>query len=160
MGATRASASIAAGKQADLVVIDGDPSKTIADVRKVETVFKQGVGFDPAKLIASVSWKGRALVIGALLLSLVLQAPVLPRATEGDFVIKDFKFASGETLPELKIHYRTLGTPQKNAQGVVTQRRADHARHRRHGRAVRRTRLRRRALRCRGSRSTSRSISS
>jgi len=49
--------SIAAGKQADLVVIDGDPSKTIADVRKVETVFKQGVGFDPAKLIASVSGK-------------------------------------------------------------------------------------------------------
>ena len=49
--------SIAAGKQADLVVIDGDPSRTIADVRKVETVFKQGVGFDPAKLIASVSGK-------------------------------------------------------------------------------------------------------
>ena len=49
--------SIAAGKQADLVVIDGDPSKTIADVRKVETVFKRGVGFDPAKLIASVSGK-------------------------------------------------------------------------------------------------------
>jgi len=47
--------SIAAGKQADLVVVDGDPSKTIADVRKVETVFKRGVGFDPAKLIASVS---------------------------------------------------------------------------------------------------------
>jgi enamidase len=47
--------SIAAGKQADLVVIDGDPSKTIADVRKVETVFKRGVGFDPAKLIASVT---------------------------------------------------------------------------------------------------------
>jgi enamidase len=47
--------SIAAGKQADLVVVDGDPSTAIADVRKVETVFKQGVGFDPAKLIASVS---------------------------------------------------------------------------------------------------------
>ena len=47
--------SIAAGKQADLVVIDGDPSKTIADVRKVETVFKRGIGFDPAKLIASVT---------------------------------------------------------------------------------------------------------
>lgn len=49
--------SIAPGKQADLVVIDGDPSRTIAEVRKVETVFKQGVGFDPAKLIASVSGK-------------------------------------------------------------------------------------------------------
>jgi enamidase len=49
--------SIAVGKQADLIVIGGDPSTTIADVRKVETVFKQGVGFDPVKLIASVSGK-------------------------------------------------------------------------------------------------------
>jgi imidazolonepropionase-like amidohydrolase len=50
--------SIAAGKQADLVVIAGDPSRTIADVRRVETVFKQGVGFDPVKLVESV--KGQA----------------------------------------------------------------------------------------------------
>lgn len=49
--------SIAAGKQADLVVITGNPAANIADVRNVETVFKQGVGFDPAKLVASV--KGR-----------------------------------------------------------------------------------------------------
>jgi enamidase len=46
--------SIAVGKQADLIVVNGDPSRTIADVRKVETVFKQGVGFDPQKLIDSV----------------------------------------------------------------------------------------------------------
>ena len=37
---------------------NGDPSTTIADIRNVETVFKQGVGFDPAKLIESV--KGKA----------------------------------------------------------------------------------------------------
>ena len=49
--------SLAVGKQADLVVIAGDPSKTIADIRNVETVFKAGVGFDPAKLVESV--KGR-----------------------------------------------------------------------------------------------------
>ena len=49
--------TIAVGKQADLVVINGDPSKSIADVRKVETVFRQGVGFDPARLIASVAGK-------------------------------------------------------------------------------------------------------
>jgi enamidase len=49
--------SLVVGKQADLVVLDGDPSKTIADVRKVEIVFKHGVGFDPAKLVASVSGK-------------------------------------------------------------------------------------------------------
>ncbi|HEX5438953.1 MAG TPA: amidohydrolase family protein [Gemmatimonadaceae bacterium] len=46
--------SIATGKQADLVVIDGNPAAHIADIRHVEMVFKQGVGYDPAKLIASV----------------------------------------------------------------------------------------------------------
>lgn len=50
--------TLAAGKQADLIVIDGNPAADIADIRKVETVFKRGVGFDTAKLIASV--KGRA----------------------------------------------------------------------------------------------------
>jgi hypothetical protein len=35
----------------DLVVVSGDPSTTIADIRRVETVFKNGVGYDPAKLI-------------------------------------------------------------------------------------------------------------
>jgi enamidase len=46
--------TIAVGKQADLVVIGGDPSAQIADIRKVELVFKRGVGFDPARLIESV----------------------------------------------------------------------------------------------------------
>ena len=49
--------SIALGKQADLVVISGDPSSRIADVRNVQLVFKQGVGYDPAKLIDSVRGK-------------------------------------------------------------------------------------------------------
>lgn len=47
--------TIAPGKQADLVVIDGDPSRAIADVRRVHMVFRHGIGFDPPKLIASVS---------------------------------------------------------------------------------------------------------
>jgi hypothetical protein len=46
--------SLAVGKQADLVVVAGDPSTTIADIRRVETVFKNGVGYDPVKLIDSV----------------------------------------------------------------------------------------------------------
>ena len=46
--------TLAAGKQADLVVIDGDPSGNIKDIEKVETVFKDGVGYDSAKLIESV----------------------------------------------------------------------------------------------------------
>jgi enamidase len=49
--------SIVVGKQADLVVIEGDPSARIDDIRKVSMVFKEGVGYDPAKLIASVRGK-------------------------------------------------------------------------------------------------------
>jgi enamidase len=49
--------SIALGKQADLVVVSGDPSARIGDVRNVQLVFKQGVGYDPAKLIESVKGK-------------------------------------------------------------------------------------------------------
>src|SRR6184192_4489188 len=40
-----------------------------------------------------------------------------PPPSEGDYTIRDFKFASGETLPELRIHYRTLGKIDKDAQG-------------------------------------------
>jgi imidazolonepropionase-like amidohydrolase len=46
--------TIVAGKNADLVVVDGNPSAKIEDVEKVEIVFKDGVGYDPRKLIESV----------------------------------------------------------------------------------------------------------
>jgi imidazolonepropionase-like amidohydrolase len=46
--------TIARGKDADLVVVRGDPAKTPADVAAVVTVFKRGIGFDSEKLIASV----------------------------------------------------------------------------------------------------------
>ncbi len=46
--------TIAPGKQADLVVIKGDPSKKIEDIENVETVFKDGIGYDSAKLIEAV----------------------------------------------------------------------------------------------------------
>jgi len=46
--------SIAPGKQADLVVIKGDPSTKIEDIENVEIVFKDGIGYDSAKLIDSV----------------------------------------------------------------------------------------------------------
>ena len=60
----------------------------------------------------------------AISISLSVAAPLLaadyPAPTEGDFTIRDFKFQSGETLPELRIHYRTLGRPEKDAQGKTT----------------------------------------
>ncbi len=46
--------SLAVGKTADIVVIHGDPSANINDIEKVEIVFKDGVGYDPTKLLDSV----------------------------------------------------------------------------------------------------------
>lgn len=46
--------SIAPGKDADLVVVQGDPSRTIADIQNVELVFKDGIAYDPAALLQSV----------------------------------------------------------------------------------------------------------
>ena len=57
LGRDKTVGSIAVMKQADLLVINGNPAASIGDIRKVETVFKQGVGYDPAKLIASVQGK-------------------------------------------------------------------------------------------------------
>ena len=42
-----------------------------------------------------------------------------PAPNESDFVLRDFKFTSGETLPELRIHYRTLGKPSKGPDGLT-----------------------------------------
>ena len=46
-----------------------------------------------------------------------VRAANYPAPVEGDYTIRDFKFTSGENLPELRIHYRTLGTLQKDGQG-------------------------------------------
>jgi homoserine O-acetyltransferase/O-succinyltransferase len=42
-----------------------------------------------------------------------------PPPAESDFLIRDFHLASGESLAELRIHYRTLGTPRSDAHGIV-----------------------------------------
>jgi homoserine O-acetyltransferase len=42
-----------------------------------------------------------------------------PPSKEGDFTLRDFRFRSGETLPALRMHYRTFGSPQRDAQGHV-----------------------------------------
>ena len=48
-------------------------------------------------------------------------APVAALVThEGDFMVREFHFASGETLPELRLHYTTLGKPLRDAQGRVS----------------------------------------
>jgi imidazolonepropionase-like amidohydrolase len=50
MGVDRDRGVIAAGKHADMVLIDGDPTRTIADIRRVITVIKGGKVYDPAAI--------------------------------------------------------------------------------------------------------------
>jgi homoserine O-acetyltransferase/O-succinyltransferase len=49
----------------------------------------------------------------------VARAAEYPAPTEGDYVARDFKFVSGEMMPELRLHYRTLGKAEKDAKGMV-----------------------------------------
>src|SRR5690242_16365477 len=56
----------------------------------------------------------------SILVARFVSAADYPPPTEGGFAIRDFKFASGETLPELRIHYRTLGQIERDRQGRVT----------------------------------------
>jgi homoserine O-acetyltransferase/O-succinyltransferase len=60
-----------------------------------------------------------ALLLSILAASFAFAADY-PAPTEGDYTVRDFKFTSGETLPELHLHYRTLGKPEKDAQGKTT----------------------------------------
>ena len=63
----------------------------------------------------------RACLTCWLLLSLmsVGQAAPYPTPVEGDYVVRDFTFSTGETLAELKLHYTTIGSPQRDETGLV-----------------------------------------
>src|SRR5262245_35182624 len=71
----------------------------------------------PMKSFLWCSW----IVLAACLLSVPSagQQTTVPEATEGDFVVNNFQFRSGESLPELRLHYTTLGEPVRNAEGRV-----------------------------------------
>ena len=58
------------------------------------------------------------LTLVALLFAGISEGQSL-RPAQGDFVIKNFRFTSGEVLPTLRLHYRTLGKPRRDAKGVV-----------------------------------------
>jgi homoserine O-acetyltransferase len=71
-----------------------------------------------------------ALCLALTTLTAQTPQPTTPPVTEGDFKRRAFKFVSGETLAEVKLHYRTLGHgPEGDAKGRVTNAVLDHARH-------------------------------
>lgn len=69
----------------------------------------------------------KALLLGAMLLITTGSAPRAgaqgqidyPAPVEGEYLIRDYEFRSGETLPALRLHYRTIGEPRRDAQGIV-----------------------------------------
>jgi homoserine O-acetyltransferase/O-succinyltransferase len=64
----------------------------------------------------------RTLLAGSLMLSCVqlAQAAAYPAPVEGDYVVRDFALASGEVLPDLRLHYTTIGSPVRDETGLVT----------------------------------------
>jgi homoserine O-acetyltransferase len=76
---------------------------------------------------AALRFAGRASVttiafrLIALLLTSTNFAPAAayPPPVEGDHVLRDFRFRSGDSLPEVRMHYRTFGLPVRDAQGIV-----------------------------------------
>src|SRR5687768_910154 len=74
---------------------------------------------------AGLEGRGMNMRLLAFLFLALLGAPAVAqtdyaaRLTEGDVVLRDFRFRSGETMAELRIHYATLGTPRRDAQGRI-----------------------------------------
>ena len=62
----------------------------------------------------------RSLLLALIALAAISSQAQQPLTQEGNFVVHDFRFKSGETLPELRLHYTTLGKPARDAQGRVT----------------------------------------
>ncbi len=60
-----------------------------------------------------------ALCLGCAPLLSTPAGAAVPTAAENDCILRDFHFASGETLPALRVHYRTLGAPRRDAAGTV-----------------------------------------
>src|SRR3984957_13752600 len=61
----------------------------------------------------------QSLLAIMLFASAAIGAAQYPVPIEREFIVKDFRFTSGETLPQLRIHYRTLGEPRRDAKGIV-----------------------------------------
>ena len=78
------------------------------------------MGTGHVKYRAPVSRNVPLWAVLGVLFAIAARAAEYPAPVEGDYVLRDFHFTSGETLPELRLHYRTLGTIQRDASGKVS----------------------------------------
>ena len=62
---------------------------------------------------------GVVILLVTLVSRSLVGAADYPAPVDGDVTLRNFRFTSGATLPEVRIHYRTLGTPKRDKQGVV-----------------------------------------
>lgn len=67
----------------------------------------------------SIALAGSMALLAALSSSARAAEPQ-PAAVDGDYVARNFRFSDGESLPELRLHYETLGTPKRDASGAIT----------------------------------------
>jgi homoserine O-acetyltransferase len=72
-------------------------------------------------VILGTSFFKKCVAIGLILLTAngLTDAAEYPQPAEADYVIKDFHFRCGEAMPELRVHYHTLGQPRRDENGVV-----------------------------------------
>src|SRR6202171_3403616 len=92
------------------------PASSAFSTSSFKTADGRSMTSPPAIGLASVSGKSWMRGTAAQSSRPWQAAPMLPlllalAVTEGDLAVRDFRFSSGETLPELRLHYRTLGTP-------------------------------------------------
>ena len=61
----------------------------------------------------------KGIILGGLALAAVVHAADYPAPAEGDWIARNFTFTTGDTLPELRLHYTTIGKPERDARGQV-----------------------------------------
>ena len=69
--------------------------------------------------MTGMAWLRLAFCLGACVASFAAALSAQTLAQEGDHIIRDYRFRSGETLPEVRLHYRTVGTPLRDSRGKI-----------------------------------------
>ena len=103
-----ASGRIASSPIRKMIIVD----RTLAEVPEMIEITKRNLRSATVHFVLALCLVPGPLAAQAM--QIAAEGPFSER-TEGDFIIKNFHFKSGEVLPELRLHYFTLGTPHRNS---------------------------------------------